>query len=60
MQTKFFSTMVDDREKAPGLHAETLGFEKRADIPMGPFRWLTVGSPDGLPRPSSPAWRPAP
>jgi hypothetical protein len=25
-----------------------LGFEKMADIPMGPVRWLTVTSPDGV------------
>jgi hypothetical protein len=24
-----------------------LGFEKKTDIPMDPFRWLTVTSPDG-------------
>ena len=24
-----------------------LGFEKRHDIPMGEFRWLTVASPEG-------------
>jgi catechol 2,3-dioxygenase-like lactoylglutathione lyase family enzyme len=49
MQIKLASVMVDDQEKALAFYAGMLGFEKQADIPMGPrFRWLTVSSPDGL------------
>ena len=33
----------------PGMTApggDALGLEVKADAPLGPFRWLTVGSPD--------------
>jgi catechol 2,3-dioxygenase-like lactoylglutathione lyase family enzyme len=48
MQIKFISIMVQDQEKALQFYSEILGFEKMADIPMGPFRWLTVTSPEGI------------
>ena len=48
MQLKFMSVMVEDQEKALLFYTSNLGFEKMADIPMGPFRWLTVTSPDGV------------
>ena len=48
MQLKFMSVMVKDQEKALQFYTSVLGFEKLADIPMGPFRWLTVTSPDGV------------
>jgi catechol 2,3-dioxygenase-like lactoylglutathione lyase family enzyme len=40
------SVLVDDQEKALRFYTQILGFTKKADIPMGPFRWLTVVSPD--------------
>ena len=39
------SVLVDDQEKALGFYTDVLGFEKKADIPMGEARWLTVVSP---------------
>ena len=48
MLLKFMSVMVVDQEAALSFYTKILGFEKMADIPMGPFRWLTVTSPDGL------------
>jgi len=48
MQLKFMSVMVADQESALRFYTDVLGFEKMADIPMGPFRWLTVTSPDGI------------
>ena len=48
MQLKFMSVMVGDQESALRFYTDVLGFEKMADIPMGPFRWLTVTSPDGI------------
>ena len=48
MQIKFTSVMVVDQEAALEFYTGILGFEKMADIPMGPFRWLTVTSPDGI------------
>lgn len=48
MQIKFASVLVDDLDKALRFYTTVLGFTKMADIPMGPMRWLTVTSPDGL------------
>jgi catechol 2,3-dioxygenase-like lactoylglutathione lyase family enzyme len=47
MQIKLTSLMVDDQDKALAFYTDRLGFEKKHDIPMGPFRWLTVTSPEG-------------
>ncbi len=43
------SVLVDDQEKALRFYVDVLGFEKKADVPMGEFRWLTVESPEGAP-----------
>lgn len=48
MQIRLTSVFVDDQDKALAFYTEKLGFVKRADIPMGPFRWLTVTSPEGV------------
>ena len=35
-----------DQDKARDFYVEHLGFEPRADVPMGPdFRWVTIGHP---------------
>src|SRR5260370_28394212 len=47
MQIRLASVMVDDQEKALRFYTTVLGFVKNKDIPMGPFRWLTVSSPEG-------------
>ena len=39
------SVFVDDQDKALEFYTNTLGFEKKQDIPVGAFRWLTVVSP---------------
>jgi catechol 2,3-dioxygenase-like lactoylglutathione lyase family enzyme len=39
------SVLVDDQEKALQFYTGVLGFVKKADIPMGEARWLTVVSP---------------
>ena len=39
------SVLVDDQDKALRFYTDVLGFEKKHDIPMGEFRWLTVVSP---------------
>ena len=46
MKIKLTSVYVDDQEKALRFYTEVLGFAKKADFTNGPFRWLTVGSPD--------------
>jgi predicted enzyme related to lactoylglutathione lyase len=46
MKIKLTSVYVDDQNKALCFYTEVLGFAKKADFTNGPFRWLTVGSPD--------------
>lgn len=46
MMISFSSIFVDDQDKAAAFYTEKLGFRKKADIPMGEFRWLTVESPE--------------
>ena len=48
MQLKFISLPVEDQESALQFYTGILGFQKVSDIPMGPFRWLTVASPAGI------------
>jgi|SRR5208282_2649088 len=46
MKIKITSIYVDDQEKALRFYTEVLGFAKKADFSQGPFRWLTVASPE--------------
>ena len=46
MKIKLTSIYVDDQDKALRFYTEVLGFTKKADFSNGPFRWLTVASPD--------------
>jgi predicted enzyme related to lactoylglutathione lyase len=46
MKIKLTSLYVDDQEKALRFYTEGLGFVKKADFSQGPFRWLTVASPE--------------
>jgi predicted enzyme related to lactoylglutathione lyase len=46
MKIKLTSVHVDDQEKALRFYTEKLGFVKKADFSQGPFRWLTVASPE--------------
>jgi predicted enzyme related to lactoylglutathione lyase len=46
MKIKLSSVYVDDQEKALRFYTEVLGFVKKADFSQGPFRWLTVASPE--------------
>lgn len=47
MRIKLTSIMVDDQDKALRFYTEVLGFVKKADIPVGRFRWITVVSKEG-------------
>ena len=40
------SVLVDDQRKALDFYTNTLGFEKKRDIPLGDASWLTVVSPE--------------
>jgi predicted enzyme related to lactoylglutathione lyase len=46
MKIKLTNVYVDDQEKALRFYTEVLGFVKKADFSQGPYRWLTVVSPD--------------
>ena len=46
MKIKLTSVFVDDQEKALRFYTDVLGFAKKSDFSNGPFRWLTVGSPE--------------
>jgi predicted enzyme related to lactoylglutathione lyase len=46
MKIKIISVYVDDQEKALRFYTEVLGFAKKSDFSNGPFRWLTVASPE--------------
>jgi predicted enzyme related to lactoylglutathione lyase len=46
MKIKLTSVYVDDQEKALRFYTEVLGFTKKSDFSNGPYRWLTVVSPE--------------
>ena len=46
MRIKLTIVYVDDQEKALRFYTEVLGFVKKADFSQGPYRWLTVASPE--------------
>lgn len=46
MKIKVTTVYVDDQDKALRFYTEVLGFTKRNDFSQGPYRWLTVSSPD--------------
>jgi glyoxylase I family protein len=47
MKITLTSLMVDDQEKALAFYTGVLGFQKKHDIPVGEYRWITVTSPEG-------------
>ena len=46
MRIKLTSVYVDDHDKALRFYTEVLGFVKKTDVSHGPYRWLTVASPE--------------
>src|SRR5437016_6548931 len=46
MKIKVTSLYVDDQEKALRFYTQVLGFAKKTDFSQGPYRWLTVASPE--------------
>src|SRR6476620_6001441 len=45
------SVLVDDQEKALAFYTDVLGVVKKADVPVGDYRWITVISlagPNGV------------
>ena len=37
---------VNDQDKALGFYTDVLGFVKKTDVSQGPYRWLTIASPE--------------
>ena len=46
MKLKVMTVYVDDQDKALHFYTEVLGFTKKTDFSNGPYRWLTVASPE--------------
>jgi predicted enzyme related to lactoylglutathione lyase len=46
MKIKLTSVYVDDQDKALRFYTDILGFTKKSDFSNGPYRWLTVASPE--------------
>ena len=46
MKIKLTSVYVDNQERALRFYTGVLGFVKKADFSNGPYRWLTVASPE--------------
>jgi len=46
MKIKLTSVYVDDQDRALKFYTEVLGFTQKTDFSQGPFRWLTVASPE--------------
>jgi catechol 2,3-dioxygenase-like lactoylglutathione lyase family enzyme len=46
MKITLTSILVDDQDRALEFYTSILGFEKRTEVPLGEYRWLTVVSPE--------------
>ncbi len=46
MKIKLTSVYVDDQDRALRFYTDVLGLMKKADVSQGPYRWLTVVSPE--------------
>ena len=46
MKLKIMNIYVDEQDKALRFYTEKLGFQKKTDVSAGPYRWLTVASPE--------------
>jgi predicted enzyme related to lactoylglutathione lyase len=46
MRIRLTSVYVDDQQAALAFYTDVLGFEKRQDVPLGEYSWLTVVAPE--------------
>lgn len=46
MKIRLTNVYVDDQDKALHFYTDVLGFTKKADFSQGPYRWLTIASPE--------------
>jgi len=47
LKINLVSLIVKDQAAALEFYTDIVGFEKKLDIPLGPYRWLTVTAPAG-------------
>jgi|SRR5579871_6667554 len=47
MRIKLTSLMVENQDAALKFYTEVLRFQKKHEIPVGEYKWLTVVSPEG-------------
>lgn len=47
MRLRLTSIMVNDQTEALKFYTEVLGFQKKHEIPLGEYKWVTVISPEG-------------
>src|SRR5664279_3224579 len=48
MKIKLTSVYVEDQNKALRFYTDVFGFTKKTDFSQGPYRWLTVASPEDI------------
>jgi predicted enzyme related to lactoylglutathione lyase len=46
VKIKLTTVYVDDQDKALRFYTDVLGLVKKTDVSQGPYRWLTVASPE--------------
>jgi predicted enzyme related to lactoylglutathione lyase len=46
MKIKWSTIYVNDQDNALQFYTDVLGFQKKGDFTNGPYRWLTVVSPE--------------
>ena len=46
MKIRLTRVYVDDQDKALRFYTDVLGLVKKTDVSQGPYRWLTVASPE--------------
>jgi catechol 2,3-dioxygenase-like lactoylglutathione lyase family enzyme len=46
MKISLTSIMVSDQDRALRFYTEVLGFVKKYEFPAGPYRWISVVSPE--------------
>jgi glyoxylase I family protein len=47
MRIALLPLFVDDQDRALAFYAGVLGFKKKREFPVGPYKWLTVLAPEG-------------
>lgn len=47
MKIKLSSIIVNHQDRALHFYTRILGFTKKAEVPAGDFKWVTVVSPEG-------------